>query len=308
MNKITFAKVLIFFCCLGCVGVDYVDDPMVPPRIEVNTTVVALYPDQTATLEATYFDEYGINRQVDFTWTSSDVSIATVIGGEVHALRLGQTIVQPVFGNTLGPLIVVTVADDPNAVASVEITADKVTLGVGESLTLSARVSNVDGVRIDGKRLEWFSENSSIVSVNSNGVVTGVSIGVAAIHAKTDGIKSNSIDFTVADNFRQGEFVQAGGYDASGSARLYDENGRIKLTLSNDFNTSFALGTFIYLANSTNSSLVRTNGLELGQIFNDGSHNFDVTALSPTVGLNDYRYVVILCKPATVTFGYADLN
>ena len=30
--------------------------------------------------------------------------------------------------------------------------------------------------------------------------------------------------------------------------------------------------------------------------------------LNSQVNLHDYRYVVVLCKPATVTFGYAELK
>ena len=67
-------------------------------------------------------------------------------------------------------------------------------------------------------------------------------------------------------------------------------------------------GTFVYLANSTNGATVRSAGVELGQIFKDGTHSFDISQLNNAIGLNDYKYVIILCKPASVTFGFAELK
>jgi hypothetical protein len=89
---------------------------------------------------------------------------------------------------------------------------------------------------------------------------------------------------------------------------LRTENGQLILDLGANFRTSFALGTYIYLANSTNAGNVRSAGLEVAQIRENGAQTFNISALNRNVGLFDYRYVVILCKPATVTFGYADLN
>jgi hypothetical protein len=107
---------------------------------------------------------------------------------------------------------------------------------------------------------------------------------------------------------RVGTFVPAGGYAAEGMAVLRFSGEQVVLELSDNFKTSFALGTFVYLSNSTSGSATFSNGLELGQITTSGAKTFNVSVLHPTVGLFDYRYVIILCKPARVTFGYADMN
>jgi hypothetical protein len=80
------------------------------------------------------------------------------------------------------------------------------------------------------------------------------------------------------------------------------------LEFSDDFKTSYALGTFVYLSNSTVGSTTFSSGFEITQITEDGSKRFDIWALDPSVELYDYQYVVILCKPARITFGYAELN
>jgi hypothetical protein len=91
-------------------------------------------------------------------------------------------------------------------------------------------------------------------------------------------------------------------------AILKEVDGNIILELSSNFETSFALGTFIYMANVTNGSQVRSSGLEVAQITTNGAKSFNLTAINPGIKLTDYTYVIILCKPATVTFGYAQLN
>ena len=80
------------------------------------------------------------------------------------------------------------------------------------------------------------------------------------------------------------------------------------LYLSEDFETSFALGTFIYLANSTDGTAVRAQGVEIAEIKDNGAKEFNVSQIDPSIQLDDFRYVIILCKPASITFGYADLN
>jgi hypothetical protein len=62
------------------------------------------------------------------------------------------------------------------------------------------------------------------------------------------------------------------------------------------------------MANVTNGSQVKANGLEVAQITTNGAKSFNLSALRPGIKLTDYSYVIILCKPASVTFGYAELK
>ncbi|MBD0257464.1 MAG: Ig-like domain-containing protein [Cytophagales bacterium] len=302
--------VFIFLALLlpACTGTDRVDDPTVGQRIDVTSQQVALQPGENVQLMASYFDPYGIARPVSLNWTSSNPQVAAVDGnGLVLATGPGQSVVRASFGELMGPPINVNVIGDENGVASVTVTAPRTGLNVGDQISLTARVQNIRGEMLTGKPVEWFSENAAILQVDAQGGVTALAGGVAAVHAKVNGVKSNSIDLTVGAD-RVGQFVPAGGYAASGTAMLRTENGQVILDLGSNFRTSFALGTYIYLANSTNAGNVRSGGLEVAQISENGAKTFNISALNGNVGLFDYRYVVILCKPATVTFGYADLN
>jgi Bacterial Ig-like domain (group 2)/Electron transfer DM13 len=293
----------------GCVGTDYVDDPIIGEKIILADETIALIPGQQYQAFAEYYDQYGIARDVAFTWESSEPSIADVTSaGLIMAKTVGQSLVQPSYKNFLGPHIMVTVVSDPDAVATVEIVPVTTSLAVGAKVQLQAVVKNINGNVLNGKVVEWFSENSSIISVTASGLVEAIGNGIAAVHAKVEGVKSNNLSFTVNGMVRSAMFVSAGGYQTVGTAKLEIVNNQLILTFSSDFDTDFALGTFIYLANSTNGSTVRSTGFEVGQITTDGAKTFNITQLNPNIGLNDYRYVIVLCRPASVTFGYADLK
>jgi len=313
MRTLKLTLCLFILACLSsCVGTDFVDDPIIGEKILIASNTLALFPGEKFQATAEYFDKYGVKQNAALLWQSSNPTIAEVNAtGLITGKIPGQAIIQPYLGDFLGPQIQVTVVSDPNAVATVEVKQPiSTTLSFGTKIQLEIVVKNVAGTILLGKSIEWFSENSNILTINSTGLVEAVGSGIAGIHAKVNGVKSNIINFDVTGLLRKANFTQAGGYIAKGSATLEQakNTGAIMLSLSADFDTDFALGTFIYLANSTNGSTVRSNGLELGQIFKDGAATFSVSSIKPTVTLTEYRYVIILCKPASVTFGFADLK
>lgn len=304
-------RLQIFFMALafsGCIGTDYLEDPIIGERVEVTPLQVALMPGQTAKLNAVYFDTYGVEQEANMIWTSDKPGVAVVDeNGMVTAITVGQAVVTASFQTAVSQSVNINVVLDENAVAVVEATATKTQLEAGQETVVTALVKNIEGSLLDGRMVEWFSENSSIVTVDSQGKVRAIANGLAGVHAKSEGVKSNSIEFVVG-SARTGDFVKAGGYNAEGMAVLRQEGGDVILELNDGFKTSFALGTFIYLSNTTSGSGTFSNGLEIAQIFGNGAKSFNVTDIHPDVALFDYRYVVILCKPARVTFGYADLD
>ncbi len=302
---------LLLTCMLySCKGTDVLDDPIVEPKFTVTQTQVALRIGETTTLNAQYFDQYGVTKSVDFNWVSTQqnqvVSLSST--GKITGLNAGTTLVYPQYQNTVGNAVNVTVVSNDNAVAKVTVSTSKTNLALNENINLNAVAQNINNQTVTGSTVEWFSENESILRVNSSGQVTAIANGVAGIHAKIDGVKSNSIDFTVGAAQLLGTFISAGGYKAVGTATLKNQNGQIILELSSNFETSFALGTFIYLANSTNGSTIRSSGLEIAEIKTNGAKTFNITSVKSNVTLNEFKYVIILCKPASLTFGFAELK
>lgn len=73
-------------------------------------------------------------------------------------------------------------AVDPNEVASISLNKSSVTLPAGSNLTLKASILPTTALE---KRVEWFSTNTTVATVNENGVVTAIEHGNATIIAKT---------------------------------------------------------------------------------------------------------------------------
>ena len=309
MKQLKIAMLSGLWLLGSCIGTDYQDDPIVGERIEIDLERLALRKNETKKLTATFYDQYGLPATASLVWTSSNASIVAVdANGFITGLSAGQAMVIASVGATQSKSVEVNVVLDDTRVATVEVVSpgQKKSLAILEKHQLQAMVKNINGELLTGKTIQWFSENSAIATV-ADGWVTGVSQGIVDIHAKVDGVKSNVINFSIGSG-RTGTFVSAGGYRAVGMATLRISDGKLMLELSNNFETSFALGTYVYLANTTNGSQVRSSGLEIAQITTNGAKTFNVSAIKPDVKITDYNYVIILCKPASVTFGFALLN
>jgi uncharacterized protein YjdB len=310
-------------CLSACVQVDFKDDAIRPAMLSVlassklivmddagnlttkgTTARLSLSVGDKQVISIEYLNQYGVKEDKALTWASSKPTVATATNNEVIALASGTTMLTGSI-ETINIIIDLTVVGGANDVASVTVSPPTTTtLQIGQTIQLDAKATNMNGTDLSGKTFEWFSENSTILTVSASGLVSALANGEAEIHSKVDGVKSNSIKFTVGTvSGRMGTFQSAGGYSAKGSVTVTEAGGKLVVSLGADYNASVALGTFIYLANSTNGGTVKSAGLELGQ-WSNGAKTFEAVG----VKLNQYKYVVVLCKPASVTFGFAELK
>ena len=74
----------------------------------------------------------------------------------------------------------------PVPVATVAVTPDPVTMGVGETVQLSAMALDQAGNPLSDRDITWTSANSTIASV-TDGVVQGISEGTTDVSAVADG-------------------------------------------------------------------------------------------------------------------------
>jgi len=258
-----------------------------------------------------YLNEFGVKENRPFTWIVEMPLVASVSSdNEITALAAGTTLLSAT-ANGVSIRINLTVVENSTDVASVVLAQPvNATLGISQTAQLSATLKNAnkETVSSSGQTIEWFSENTSILTVSPTGLVTAKAEGMAEVHAKVNGaIKSNSIKFTVVlsttPSSRTGTFQSAGGYSAVGSVTVTETAGKLVVSLGSNYEASVALGTFIYLANSTSGGNVKSAGLELGQ-WSSGAKTFEAAGVT----LNQYKYVVVLCKPASITFGFAELK
>jgi hypothetical protein len=122
------------------------------------------------------------------TWSSSDVSVATVsANGVVTAHAPGIAKIFLVSGRRVSHTTV-TVVDSTPSHRSIAITPVSATLETNHTFALSAVVSNRNGQTLANFPVTWISSNSSIAMVDTSGKVTGLAAGTVSIiaHAGSD--------------------------------------------------------------------------------------------------------------------------
>ncbi len=133
------------------------------------------------------------------TWTSSDSSIASVdiASGAVTGIAAGGpvTITATTADGGKTATAYVTVVSTVKAVTGVSLTKSSTTVKTGAMEKLAASVLPSDATN---QNLIWKSGNSQVATVDSGGVVTGVSAGTASVTVTTiDGGFSKSCTVTV---------------------------------------------------------------------------------------------------------------
>lgn len=121
------------------------------------------------------------NKKV--TWTSSNTNVATVDWqGKVYAKGIGNAVIT-VKTEDGGYEVTCQVTVEPIKVTGVTLNSNNKTLKLGDKATL---IAVIEPLNATNKNITWTSENTSVATVDSNGVVTAVGIGETTIIAKTE--------------------------------------------------------------------------------------------------------------------------
>ena len=141
----------------------------------LSEVIFSLDESNTATVSAKAPDDGVI------TWSSEDESIATVVDGVITAHKAGQVYIVAKSGNIEGKLLV--------KVYNSLFTLEEVKLvGAGNSAQIEVKGTISEGA-------VWTSSDSRIVTVDENGVITGVKKGMAVIKVSsvTDDLTSSCV-------------------------------------------------------------------------------------------------------------------
>ncbi|AWV90429.1 Ig-like domain-containing protein [Bradymonas sediminis] len=180
---------------------DTVDsDTDVTPQIasvQLSPGAADVAPGRTVQLTVTALDKDG-NELPDeeFTWTSSDASIATVdANGAVTGVALGEVVVRVTsdFNPNLSATSTITVVEA--SVARVEI--DPVTADVleGETLQFSATAYDDEDAELPDATFVWSVDPTSAASIDENGLLTAGAYDVAA-NTATVTVSAEGVDAT----------------------------------------------------------------------------------------------------------------
>ena len=172
--------------------------------ISVNPTSKELTVGETLSIQATVTPSNATNKNV--TWASSNTNVATVSSsGVVTAKAEGAATITAKTndGNyTATSVITVKKAEEQPTESDVKVTGvalDKTTgtVKVGGKLQLTATVAPSNATN---KNVTWSSSDTSIATVNTSGLVTGVKTGTAQITVKTvDGSKTAAATIVVTN-------------------------------------------------------------------------------------------------------------
>lgn len=150
-----------------------------PPNANISVGGVQQY---TATLR----DINGNILTRTTTWSSSNNAVATVnANGLVTGVAQGQAVITATSEGRSGTAIInVTVV-----VVSVLVTPNPGSAQVGGTLQMNSSPRDGSGNPLAGRGAPtWATANAGIATVNQNGLVTGVAVGVVVISATIEGV------------------------------------------------------------------------------------------------------------------------
>ena len=153
--------------------------------ISVAPATLALPVNSASSIVGTAFDCDGNSiRNKRISYSSSNTAVATVTTeGSVIAVGVGGASVSAVAdGKSASVQVTVT----PETAANVTITPSTLTLRRTNTRQLTATARNNQNTLITGRTFRWGSSNSSIVSVDQNGLLTALTPGTVVISAEAD--------------------------------------------------------------------------------------------------------------------------
>ena len=165
---------------------------VVANRIDVSDSSITLSVGETKSVTASVYPTNATNSLL--TWSSSDPAIATVSSGVIKGAKAGNCKITVKNKDNVSSYISVTVKPKVVNPSTVKFNKTTATIVSTRSLTIKATVNPSNA---DNKKLTWNSSDSSIASVDKNGVVTAKKSGTVKITAKTHNNKSAVATITV---------------------------------------------------------------------------------------------------------------
>lgn len=163
--------------------------------LELSVTSATISVGNTKAIAANYITFTNGNRTSSKTvtssasWSSSNPAVASVSGGSVTAKATGSATITATY-NGYSATATVTVEDDITYDYQLSPTSASIVNGRTTKMTIVRRTFT-NGTQTYGEdyssNFTWTSSNTSVATVGSNGVITGVGAGTATITAKYGG-------------------------------------------------------------------------------------------------------------------------
>ena len=239
-----------------------------PPSISFSPSISKIHVDETIPVQAIahFIDVPGI---FNYTWSSSDSSIAKVVGGRVTGVKKGKTTINctEMKSGTKGSFTIEVVDKNieiPEVVGLTSLQLANFKILKGSSRQVHATYLPNDANNFE---LEYSSDNTSVASITSSGYVTGVKEGEAHIKVVAKGEGSNGLQSIC--------LVTVTGDDEF----LSEDNIKFSISsYSNEINVGKTLGLSLKVEPST----TKVTNIEWK------SNNTDVASVGTVVGKSAY--------------------
>lgn len=185
--------------------------PSVLTSITVSPSTASVQTGNTQQFTAVGYDQYGVGMSgITFTWTSSVTSVASVNGvnsegannGVAAGLAAGSTSIA-VSANGVHATASLTVIappppPPPPAVNSINVVPGTASINPGGTQQFSALATDQNGSAMSGVVFTWTSSDSTVATIDANGLATGVGVGTTQISAAAQGVVSNAVSLADA--------------------------------------------------------------------------------------------------------------
>ena len=264
--------------------------------VSLDKTEVEMNPDDKVMLTATIAPENASNKSV--LWSCSDESIATVIDGEVTALKVGEAIITATSEDGVKKATCkVTVNAKSVPVTGVSLNKQKVRVFINNELTLTATVAPEDATN---KTLVWTTSNALVATVK-NGVVKGISVGEADITVKTeDGNHSATCKVSVTEESQtqtKGPLTLDLGTVTSTTATF---NGVLDVDMLGDYDMNAGGVGFIYAPVDQPLNIVTSSKVQISEVDAQGKFTHTLTGLKYN---SEYHYAIFVYKNTICQYG-----
>jgi hypothetical protein len=177
------------------------------------------------------------------TWSSSNTTVATVSSvGLVSGLVAGSATITATSAGQSGTAALTVSAVPPAPVASVTVAPASPSVQVGATVQLAAVTRDAGGNVLSGRAITWSSSNTTVATVSSAGLVSGLVAGPVTITATSEG-KGGTAALTVTAV--SGSNAIFGDDFESGSLSKWDESNSTTQTVINDATSAHSGNRFM---------------------------------------------------------------
>ncbi|NQY06907.1 MAG: Ig-like domain-containing protein [Flavobacteriaceae bacterium] len=192
----------------------------------------------------------------------------------------------------------------------VRITNSTTSIAVGETYQFEATYFNNIG-QADQATLLWSVSDESLISIDGNGLATGLSEGEVSISVQVI-LQGNitiqdenaiTITMEIVDEepiVKTGQIYATSGYTLEGDYTIEEifSTNSVRITFAGNYAASSNLpGLYLYLTNNPNSTNGAYNAGPVTTFI--GTHTYEFDAIN----INDYEYLLYWCEPFAVKVG-----